>query len=377
MKDLVLKQISRVSPSRYAATQSCLLREVWHAANNEALLPPSPTAELGRVIHQLLEMAGRGQLADTQEEQVDAAWTHLIMEAENQMSRSQLRRLQVPLCKNIPDFEVRRLRSYRQAREIAQAAAHASGPHGRDSSGCTGFELWIETDDGSVGGYIDRARRTEEGIVLLDYKSGAILERESNGGLREVKAEYQDQMQLYAALYQHKFGEWPVHLDLVPPQGPAVRLTYKPASAEQLLANAKGLLRDANRRIAEVQSGISQVTSLASPCAGNCRLCMFRPACQAYWVLRQHDSIQRWPYDVKGILRDKTTLRTGTLCLRIAADCSLPDLVTIRNVNSSPERHPLLESYQTGSHLAVYGLQYQHRSKDYTETQNTVIYQTD
>jgi len=57
-----IKPLTRVSPSRYTAMKNCLLREVWTASGNEPLLPASPLAELGTVIHQLLEAAGRGRL---------------------------------------------------------------------------------------------------------------------------------------------------------------------------------------------------------------------------------------------------------------------------------------------------------------------------
>lgn len=376
--DPKIKQLLRISPSRYAAMQSCLLREVWSSSGNETLLPPSPAAELGHVIHQLLETAGRGQLAEASKGQMDETWTRLILEAENRMLQSQVRRLLVPLSKSVPDFEVRRLRAYKRASEIAHESAHAAGSQEELVSSGTGFEFWIETDDGAVGGYIDRAKRANGGIVLLDYKSGAIFETVSNGRACKVKDAYKDQMELYAALYRNKFDEWPLSLEIIPLQGAVVKLEWEAASAERLLASARRLLHDANIRIAEVLRGSAEAMSLASPRAENCRLCLFRAACRAYWTVRQYDSLQRWPQDVKGILREKIALRNGTLCLRIVADPSSPEhAISIRNIGSSPQRHPILLSLQTGSRLAVYCLRYLRRSNDYTETQSTIIYQMD
>ena len=357
--------------------QSCLLREVWTSSGNEILLPPSPLAELGCVIHRLLELAGRGQLAEASKGQVDETWTLLIIEAEGRMLQSQVRRLLVPLSKSIPDFEVRRLRACRRAAEIAHESKRARRPLEEDSLSCTGFELWIETNDGAVGGYIDRAKKTDGGIVLIDYKGGAILEKDSSGACG-VKEAYKDQMELYAALYQHKFGVWPVSLEIVPLQGAVVKLEWEPASAERLLASARRLLHDVNLKIAEAQGESTKATSLACPNTKNCGVCRFRPACQAYWTVRERDSIQRWPHDIRGILREKTALRNGTLCLRITTDPSSPDdVASIRNVSGSPQRHPSLSSLQIGSQLAVYCLKYMCRSNDYAETQSTVIYQTD
>ena len=64
--------------------QACLLREVWNASGNTPILPPSPLAELGSVIHQLLEAAGRGQFAARQEKGIEATWSRLINEAEKE-----------------------------------------------------------------------------------------------------------------------------------------------------------------------------------------------------------------------------------------------------------------------------------------------------
>lgn len=103
-ESLILKQFRRVSPSRYTALRACLLREVWTASGNEPLLPPSPVAELGSVIHSLLEAAGRGQLDGGGNEKIDATWTALVLQAEEKMAKSSLRKHHVPLNKSIPDF---------------------------------------------------------------------------------------------------------------------------------------------------------------------------------------------------------------------------------------------------------------------------------
>ncbi len=377
IKDLKLEKLPRVSPSRYKEIQSCLLREVWNASGNEPLLPTSPAAELGRVIHQLFEEAGRGQLGMGEEETVDTAWIRLIIEAEEKMSKSWVRRQQVPLSQNIPDYEVRRLRACGRAMELARESALT--PRAPILSGLEycGFELWVETDDGAVGGYIDRVKRTENGIVISDYKSGAIMENSNGEGLRIVKEAYRYQMELYAALYKCRFGEWPIGLEILPLQGVAVRLSYSTENAERLLEKARGSLHDANATIAEIRNGTSEQTSLASPNAENCRICLYRPACLAYWTARERDSAHSWPHDIRGVLREKIILRNGRFCIRIARNNTTTDTVSIRNISSSPERHLALQHALKGSQLTVYGLKYLYRSHDYKETQNTVIYQTD
>lgn len=377
-KNLVVKQICRVSPSRYTATQACLLREVWTAAGNEPLLPPSPLAELGSVIHRLLEAAGRGQLHGGKKEKVDATWDELVLDAERNMAGSTLRQHQVPMSKSIPDFQVRKLRACRRAAKIAHDAFRACDGRPRQSPQYTGFELWVESDDGQVGGYIDRVTMTEEGVVLCDYKSGAVLDSGTGDGSGEPKRAYKVQMELYAALYRLKSGVWPIRLEIVPLQDTPLEVRFDPENAERLLEEASTFLRSANKRIAEVENGSTEISDLASPKGMNCRLCLFRPACQAYWIAKRKESQEKWPVDVEGFLRETTSLRNGKVCMKIAEDDSpTSSCITVRNLTDSMDRHPLLHRTSIGKRVAVYGLNRDYRSGDYTETQNTVIYGID
>ena len=374
---LTMKRFRRMAPSRYTAMQACLLREVWNASGNTPLLPPSPLAELGSVIHRLLEAAGRGQFADQQEKTIEAAWSKLINEAEKRMSMSATRLPHVPLRKSISDFEVRKLRACRKAASIAHDAKCAREGHGRQALHPTGFERWVESEDGVVGGYIDHIKTTKKGVVLSDYKSGSVLDSGTVGEPREIKQAYRDQLELYAALYRDRSGTWPAVLEIIPLQGAPVEIPFDKRHAERLLETACRSLHAANKMIEEVENGNKDVTSLASPKAEHCRLCLFRPECRAYWTARKHDPQQKWPFDLRGFLREKIVLRNGKLCLAIAKEPSSPLTVSIRSLESSEDRHPLLHRIQAGSPVEVYGLKYLPRSGDYSETKNTVIYGTD
>ncbi|MBI4773308.1 MAG: PD-(D/E)XK nuclease family protein [Deltaproteobacteria bacterium] len=378
LKKLTIKQLGRVSPARFTAMQSCLLREIWTASGNEPLLPPSPMAELGIVIHRLLEAAGHGQLDGGGNEKIEATWDELISQVEKKMTLSALRRHQVPLSRIIPDFEVRKIRSCRRAAEIAHNVLRAQNEGTRQALEPTGFELWVESDDGRVGGYIDFVRMTRAGVVLSDYKTGAVLQSGTDESCGQIKRAYKVQLKLYAALYRLKCGVWPSRLEVVPLQGPPVKVIFVPEDAELLLAEASSFLQFVNKRIAQVKNGSANVTDLASPKAVNCRHCLFRPACQAYWIAKRKESQQKWPYDVEGFLKDMRRLRNGKVCMMLAEDdLSTSNYITVRNLTDCTQRHPLLNRIPKGGRLAIYGLMYHCRSDDYTETQNTVIYETE
>jgi len=375
---LIVKQFRRVSPSRYTAMQTCLLREAWNASGNEPLLPPSPVAELGSVVHRLLEAAARGQLDDGGNGKIQATWEALISQAEKKMSKLALRKYQVPLCKSIPDFEVRKLRAYHRAAEIAHDVfLMKDGLHKR-SSEPIGFELWVESNDGLVGGYIDRVMLTKDGVILSDFKSGAILDFGTEECSGEIKREYKEQLKLYAALYRLKCGTWPIRLEVIPLQGSPAEVAFEREESERLLAEASIFLQFSNQRIAKVQNGDAEITSLASPKAVHCRFCLFRPACQAYWSARQMNLEEKWPADVRGFLKEMTRLRNKKVCLRILQkDSSSSTCVTVRNLTDCADRHPLLDIIKTGNWVAIYGLRYDYHSSDYIETQNTVIFGED
>jgi len=354
--------------------QECLLREVWTASGNNYLLPPPPRAELGSIAHRILEAAGRGELEGVGNEEVDKRWKALVSEAEARMRLSPIRRHHAPLSRSIPDFQVLKLRTCSRALEIAREEHRSSGKPPKPFPRTTGFELWVESDEGELGGFIDRARETSEGVVLSDYKSGAIFKKCS----RELKQAYRIQMQLYAALYRQKTDTWPVRLEVIPLQGESIEVAFEPEHAERLLREAKEFLQTTNKRIDAVRDGTMNTTVLAVALPEHCRLCLFRPACGEYWDTRQREIDAKWPADVRGILEKFTLLRNGKICLRIRQTDS-PSLssIVVRGITDSVDRHPLLNSMPIGASLAVYGLQRDYRSSDYIETQNTVIYRTD
>ncbi|MFW6114187.1 MAG: PD-(D/E)XK nuclease family protein [bacterium] len=378
LERLTIKRFRRVAPSRYTAMQACLLREVWTASGNDPLLPPSPRAELGSIAHRVIEAAGRGELEGSRSEGIAERWEALVSAAEARMKLCPLRRYQVPLSRSISDFQVRRLRTCSRAVEIARDARRDTIRPPGQSHRAAGFELWVESDDGEVGGFIDCVSETSEGVVLSDYKSGAVLESEYEECPGEIKKAYRIQMLLYAALYRHKTGSWPIRLEVIPLQGAPLEVPLDPREAEHHLQEGKMSLRAANKRIAAVQGGTSDATELAAAQPEHCRLCLFRPACKAYWLARQRNEAGKWPADVRGVLEESARLRNGKVCLRIRVAAS-PSIYsrTVRGVTDSVDRHPLLAGMPIGTCIAVYGLRHDYRSGDYIETQNTVIYRND
>lgn len=145
------------------------------------------------------------------------------------------------------------------------------------------FELWVESQDGLVGGYIDRVTQTKDGIVLSRIQKRNNPRLGIEEGSAEIKRVYKEHLKLYSALYRLKRGAWPIRLKVVPIQGRPVEVVFEPEESERLLSEAITFLHISNARIAEVKNRRVEIIGVASRKALHCRICLFRPACQAYW----------------------------------------------------------------------------------------------
>jgi hypothetical protein len=286
------------------------------------------------------------------------------------MAANWLERNLLPLRQMVPDFEVRRLRAF------ARAAQIADGVLGRLEPGIapreTGNELWVSTEDGLVGGYIDCAAETPQGIVLRDYKTGVIHDGDGSGALRPS---YQLQLRLYAALYHARFGRWPVRLEIIPLRGEAIAVPFSSVDCTMALADAVTLLQRVNARVEQVQDASLEdgLMDLASPHPAHCRYCAYRPVCPAYRNRRSVPVEERWPSDVLGKFQDSLALGNGRLSLSVR-EHGRQDVSRIRGINPDPDRHPALFFLDAGVELVVCGLRSGSSPDAFTETASTTIY---
>jgi hypothetical protein len=364
--------LKRLSPSRFLSMKGCALREVWASDRAPTLLPSSPKAKLGMVIHGLLELAGNGHLGNIPEGQIDQTWARLVSECEAQMSDSWLERSLVPLRKTVPDFEVRRLRSRRIAIRMATATASFVGAS-REAQGI-GFEVWVETADHLVGGKIDEVRPTAEGLELRDYKTGQILDADTPEGTSIVKMDYQTQLRLYSALYARKFGQWPSRLEVVDLDGREFNVPFEITSCEALLEEAHRVLDAVNTKIHMSSSAEEAVKMLASPDPSNCVACVYRPGCPAYRTARQASRLPGWPTDVFGILQYARNLADGRVSLGINTSIGQDTLTRVRNLEPKTNRHPALKFLKEGDPVGIFNLRGDQEGTDFRESSMTAIY---
>jgi hypothetical protein len=254
----------------------------------------------------------------------------------------------------VPDLEVRRLRAQERALSIAKAVALRRPV---PEKALTGFERWVESQEGTVGGYIDHVLVSPEGPVLRDYKSGGIHGETTaaSSGLRES---FVAQLRLYAALYAATAGIWPARLELVPLQGEPVAVPFDPAECAGLLADAVARLGRMNAIITAAAGTPQEAESqLASPCADACRHCPFRPGCRAYRLARMSAPEDgAWPEDVWGELREIRRLGNGKLLLTVGSASTGGETRQVRGISPDVDRHPAVPHLQEGDQIGLFNL---------------------
>lgn len=324
LQTMPLKLLTRISPSRYSALRLCALREIWTADKQPPLLPISPSARLGMTAHKLLELTFSGQLKD--EESMLHCWENEIRNHELEMRNNILEKHLVPLALNTSNYKVKQIMTFNIVRILLREFNNQTKKVRKAET-----ELWVQTKDEKIGGKIDSVKYADDGIYIIDYKTGAIIDYFSNDN--SVKEEYQEQLKIYAGLYYESHGVWPVKLILIGLDKSEYNIPFNHEECLNLLNDAKSYFDKLNKLIT---SGLDS-TSFAAPSQAACRYCVYRPACRVYWNKRE--DMDNWPADFTGTVKDKIILGNGLF--RVVLE-NKEKRVTIRGL--SPGRHTFLSN---------------------------------
>jgi RecB family exonuclease len=372
------RPLTRISPSRFLSLRKCPLREVRASAKENNLLPTSPASRLGTIIHRLLEDAGKGRVTNINEETLWTRWDELVTSNENEMAISWLERSLVPLRDSVRDYEVRRIRVFKRLmKQFKQTLPDKS--HSLRGNGF-GFEVWVESNDGSVGGKIDQVTGTPDAPIIRDYKSGQIAEIHQGEIRAQIKNDYQIQLELYAALYKATHGLWPEALEIVPLTGNCRSFPCISSECDELLELARRTRQEINETIGNANQnpspGFTIDNALGQPHSETCRYCLYRPRCPAYQKAETQESDQKWPGDIWGTIREILYANNGTKSLRVEGE-RIEKGAVIRHLNPSEERHPAWNYLSAGKRVSIFNLKGPMPGQGYVETPLTTIYSGD
>jgi CRISPR/Cas system-associated exonuclease Cas4 (RecB family) len=343
-----LSPLARISPSRFTEFLDCALRECLAAAKTPRQLPSSPVARLGSAIHTLLEDAVAGQLPGTDAAAIRARFDALVEEQEAEMRESWLERHFAPLRESIGSFDERALQAVERAGDLSSRATSTEERELRGTGRRYGTELWVQTADGAVGGFIDLVEPSPSGPVISDYKTGSIRTREAS-----LKPAYETQLKLYAAIYAEQHTEWPARLQLVTLSGERTTVPFTHAECEELLGRARALRDEVNAVVAAKNDLDGRQRRLASPSPSTCRLCSYRPSCRPYHeAAGSGGDPEAWPPDVWGRVTENQRLGNGRHLLRLSAG-SVESRV--RGLTPGDKRHPALRWAVPGAYVEAFG----------------------
>jgi len=243
--ELPVHPLSRISPSKFHLFRECRLRACLESNRLNAMLPVSPSAHFGTIIHKVIEMTVKEDknTADSFEE----CWQRCLKSENNKMKNSWLERHLVPLENSISGYGLKKHQCYLLIKNIInnkRIAWKEKRPKG------LGREVWLETRDKIAGGFVDAIISTPRGDVIVDYKTGNIFEN-ADIYRKVIKETYKNQLRLYAAIYNSVFGIWPISLKIGGVDGILYEIDYDKNDCTSLLNEVRQILIDVNSVILE------------------------------------------------------------------------------------------------------------------------------
>jgi CRISPR/Cas system-associated exonuclease Cas4 (RecB family) len=210
----------------------------------------------------------------------------------------------VPLESSAFNYEVKKILTFKLAEQMLGSAV--STVPGKQCA-----EQWFESADGKVGGMADLVLSHEDGVEIVDYKTGHILDSGPSG---EVKEKYQVQMKFYAGLYHEVKGNWPVKLSVIGIDRQKYYISFTQEECVELLNKARKIFDETNELIG---AGL-EPEDFANPSPALCKYCSYRPACKKYWEEREYSD--KWPLDILGEVKKKAVLGNGFCRMLISSN---------------------------------------------------------
>lgn len=350
---ITFKKINRISPSQFYSMQNCAYKSVLaEAFLKKPLLPISPNAYFGTVIHKILELITKKVIKN----EVDF---NRLFDEQVKLQEENLEQhgygFFVPLQKNVKDFGMKKILLRKHLKDTSEKPVNPCGVKFYS-------EKWVESKDKMIAGKIDLVIEEELETEIIDFKTGAITQDvlDDDGEIfSEIKEEYKVQLKLYAYLYFENSGKLPTQLSLVDLTKQKFNVDFSKAECISIFEKSKELLKVTNESI---NKGIF----VAYPSKENCMFCLYRPACSFFLNNLRTDYSFR---DISGLVKNVVKYQNGNVSVFLESG---EKLITVTSFTSE-EYNELNDSLN--KQIKIFNLKKEATEFVYSATKTTIIYE--
>lgn len=269
IEDLMV-QLKGVSPSKYSQIrEGCAFSViVQNAINNKKmdkyiLLPSlSPAANLGIIIHKLLEERVRGNIKDS--DTYESKWISYVHAREEEISN------------NYPSLRNLSFSDYDKMYANCDATMHIPISNPNTNENDDKHPPLVEVPvciPNYISGIVDRIKFDYKGIEIIDYKSGQIYDENGN-----IKENIIYQLHLYALCCEQQFNKKVNKLTIIQTSDLSdINIPIQRDLLHTLLSEIKSVIDRINHI---VDNG--NIESLQCPQESLCKLCNCKHMCKAY-----------------------------------------------------------------------------------------------
>ena len=347
------KKINRISPSQFYSMKNCAYKSLLaEAFERKPLLPVSPNAYFGTVLHKMLELISKGAVRN--EDDFSRIFDEQVKVVEENL-QNQGYVFFVPLQKNVKDFGTKKILLKKHLRALSEQPP-------RTSSMKYHSEKWFESKDKLIAGKIDLVIEAGAEAEIIDFKTGAITQDvldDAGETFSEVKQEYKEQLKLYAYLYFENTGHFPTVLSLVDLAKQKFSVSFSQSECNSIYDEAKQLLYSTNESIAKG-------TFAANPTEANCKYCLYRPACSFF--LKQLETDYSFN-DVSGSVKNVVKYQNGNVSVFLQSG---ERQITVTSFPS--EKYDELNESRS-KQLSIYNLRKEASEFVFAATKTTMIYE--
>lgn len=330
------KPLKRISPSRYYYLTRCNLKEVFINSGVEECLPSSPNKYFGIAAHGIVSKALTGRIYDIN--QFYEEWNNTLRDLELKLLENNFNRNMVPLNQSISLFDLKKKLLLKKISPYFTPSNNNKNIRGSNG----GIEKWVQSEDGIVGGYVDQLVTGNNGIEIIDFKTGNIKDN-----FNQIKEEYKVQLLLYAAIIYENYKVWPISTVLKSLNGTEIVINPNLDDCIQLLKEAKKNFKKINKIILECKNEQVLMEELGASDLKVCYFCNYRPLCNRYWKMKEDNF--GVTNDVKGELKYIEKLGNGTFFLKLKLGKKIYNVRAI-------SKDKLPSNISTNDYISIYNL---------------------